>query len=191
VPGRLSARGAHRPAAGADASAAHELTALKKTAIVSGVVVAGLAAVLLVLRLVGLEPRERWPGLWLTGEVVTAPISDWSFTDRYPTIAVQTRAWYGLPHSVTVTCTAMDGHLYLTSVYPPGLEFPRDRPWNRYVMRDPHVRLKIGPQVYDRTLMLVTDPAEKDAVLAAKAKKYPRQTAVDKSRVHVFRVGPA
>jgi hypothetical protein len=190
VPGRLSARGAHRPAAAADAPAADELTALKKTLIVAGVVVACLAAALVVLRLVGLEPRERWPGLWLTGQVVTTPVSDWSFTDRYPTIAVQTRSWYGLPHSVTVTCTALDGRLYLTSVYPPGLEFPRDRHWNRNVMRDPHVRLKKGTQVYDRTLALVTDPAEKDAVLAAKAKKYPRQTAVDKSRVHVFRVGP-
>ncbi len=153
--------------------------------------VAGLAVALVVLSLVGLDPQERWPGLWLRGEVVTTPVSDWSFTDTYPTIAVQTRSWYGLPHSVTVTCTALDGRLYLTSVYPPGREFPRDRLWNRNVMRDPRVRLKVGARVYDRTLALVSDPAEKDAVLAAKAKKYPRQTAVDKSRIHVFRVGPA
>ncbi len=153
-------------------------------------VVACLMAALIVLRLVGLDPRERWPGLWLTGEVVTAPVPDWSFTDKYQTIFVQTRSWYGLPHSVTVTCTAYDGRLYLTSVYRPGLEFPRDRLWNKNVLRDPRVRLKIGTQVYDRTLALVTDAAEKDAVLAAKAKKYPRQTAADKSRVYVFRVGP-
>lgn len=153
--------------------------------------VAGVAVGLVVLSLVGLDPQERRPGLWLRGEVVTAPVADWSFTDRSPTIAVQTRSWYGLPHSVTVTCTALDGHLYLTSVYPPGLEFPRDRLWNRNVMRDSRVRLKIGAQVYDRTLAVVSDPAEKDAVLAAKAMKYPRQTAVDKSRVHVFRVGPS
>ncbi|HEU4439480.1 MAG TPA: hypothetical protein VFT36_09515, partial [Methylomirabilota bacterium] len=108
-----------------------------------------LVAGLVVLRVVGLEPRERTPGLWLTGEVVSAPVSDWSFTDRYQTIAVQTRSWYGLPHSVTVTCTALDGRLYLTSNYPPGLEFPRDRRWNANVMRDPHVRLKVGSRVYD------------------------------------------
>jgi hypothetical protein len=191
VPGCLPARGAHRAAADSDAPAADELIALKKALIGAGVVVACLAAALVVLRLVGLEPRERWPGLWLTGEVVTAPVADWSFTDRYQTVAVQTRSWYGLPHSVTVTCTALDGRLYLTSVYPPGLEFPRDRHWNRNIMRDPRVRLKIGAQVYDRRLALVTDPVERDAVLAAKAKKYPRQTAVDKSRVHVFRVEPA
>jgi hypothetical protein len=40
-------------------------------------------AALIVLRGVGLDPRERWPGLWLKGEVVTTLPSDWSFTDTY------------------------------------------------------------------------------------------------------------
>lgn len=153
--------------------------------------VACLVAALVVLGVIGLDPRERWAGLWLRGEVVTAPVADWSFTDKYPTIYLQTRSWYGLPHSVTVTSTAIGDRLYLTSVYRPGLVFPRDRLWNKNVLRDPRVRLKIGGQVYDRTLALVTDAAEKDAVLAAKATKYPRQAATDTSRVYVFRVGPA
>jgi len=154
-------------------------------------VVACLVVALIVLRMVGLDPRERWPGLWLEGEVVATLPSDWAFTDTYQTIFLQTRSWYGLPHSVTVTCTALDGRLYLTSVYPPGLEFPRGRLWNRNVARDPHVRLKIGTRVYDARLVPVTDAAEQDAVLAAKAKKYPRLPLADKSRVHVFRVEPA
>jgi len=104
---------------------------------------------------------------------------------------VQTRSWYGLPHSVTTTITAHDGKLYLTSVYRPGGRFPDDRLWNRNIMRDPHVRLKIGDRVFDRTVALVTDPAEKDAVLATKAKKYPRQRVTDKNLVYVFRVQPA
>jgi hypothetical protein len=156
-----------------------------------GVLVVVVVVALVTLRIVGLDPGERRPGLWLKGEAIKQPVTDWSFTDRYPTIFVQTHSWYGLPHSVTVTCTALDGQLYLTSVYRAGLQFPRDRLWNKNVLRDPHVRLKIGPQVYDRTLTLVPDGAEKDAVLVAKAKKYPRQAAADKSRVYVFRVGPA
>jgi hypothetical protein len=55
-------------------------------------------------------------------------------------------------------------------------------------MRDPHVRLKIGDRVYDRTLALVEDPAERDAVLLAKAKKYPRLRTPPKASVYVFRV---
>ena len=41
-------------------------------------------------------------------------------------------------------------------------------------MRDPHVRIKIGDKLYDRTLVLVTDPAEMDAVLQVREKKYPQ-----------------
>jgi len=155
-----------------------------------GLVLVGLAGVLATLSVVGLEPHDRRPGLWLTGTRVTAPVGDWSFTDRYQTIFVQTRSWYGLPHSVTTVCVAYEGRLYLTSTYPPGGRFPRDRAWNRNVVRDPRVRLKIGAELYDATLAVVTDPAEKVAVLEAKARKYPRLSAVDTRRVHVFRVSP-
>jgi len=57
-------------------------------------------------------------------------------------------------------------------------------------VRDPHVRLKIGDKLYDQTLALVTDEAEKDAVLEAKAKKYPQLPVFEKSRVFVFRAQP-
>jgi hypothetical protein len=161
---------------------------MKKLRFVAGAVVACVLLALVALRVLGLDPRERRPGLWLTGQSVTTPVTDWSFTDQFQTIYVQTRAWYGLPHSVTTTVTAYNGHLYLTSVYRPGMRFPDDRLWNKSVLRDPHVRLKIGDRVFDGTAALVTDAAEKDAVLDAKAKKYPRQRATDKSLVHVFRV---
>lgn len=162
----------------------------KALLIVVGALLACAAVALVTLRIVGLDPKDRRPGLWLTGELVTKPVTDWSFTDKYPTIFVQTRSRYGLPHSVTTSCTAHNGALYLTSVYRPGGQFPRDRLWNANVVRDPHVRLKIGDQVFDRTAALVTDPAERDAVLETKAKKYPRQRVSDKSLVYVFRVQP-
>jgi len=57
-------------------------------------------------------------------------------------------------------------------------------------VRDPRVRLKIGDKLYDQTLALVTDEAEKDAVLEAKAKKYPQLPVVEKRRVYVFKVLP-
>jgi hypothetical protein len=162
----------------------------RKLSIAVGVLLAGLVAAVVVLAIVGVDPRERRPGLWLRGELVTRPVTDWSFTEKYPNIFVQTRSWYGLPHSVTTTITAHDGRVYLTSVYRPGAQFPRARLWNTNIMRNPHVRLKIGDQVFDRTVALVTDPAEKAAVLETKAKKYPRQRTVDQSLVYVFRVQP-
>jgi hypothetical protein len=133
--------------------------------IIGGILVC-LVLVLLVLRVTGLEPKGRRPGLWLKGDVVTTPVADWSFTDKIPTIEFQTRTWYLLPHSVIVWGIAYNGQLYITA--PPG------RNWATNVARDPHVRLKIGNQLYDRTLSFVTDPVEKEGVLQARARKYPQ-----------------
>ena len=156
----------------------------------AAIVVVGLVVALVALRVVGLDPRERRPGLWLDGERAAAPVADWSFTDKYPTIYVQTRSWYLLPHSVTVTCVTHDGQLYLTSVFRAGSPFPEGKLWTSNVMRDPHVRLKIGARVFDETVSLVTDAAVRDAVLESKAKKYPGQRVSKASTVYVFRVRP-
>ena len=147
-----------------------------------------LALLLMVLSITGFEPRQRTPGLWLKGNIVTTPVADWSFTDKYPTVKVQTRTWYLLPHSVTTYCVAYNGQLYLTSVYPPGVEYPHGRGWNENVARDPHVRIKIGDQLYDRTLSYVTGPAEKAGVFQAKRKKYPQQIIAPNSTVQMFHV---
>src|SRR5947209_2578352 len=90
---------------------------MKRFFVIGGsLVVIGVVVALLALCIVGLDPRERRPGLWLTGERVATPVTDWSFTDKHPTIYIQTRSGYLLPHSVTITCVAHDGQLYLTSV---------------------------------------------------------------------------
>ena len=49
--------------------------------IVGGILVC-LALVLVVLRITGLNPHDRIPGLWLTGDLVTTPVTDWSFCDE-------------------------------------------------------------------------------------------------------------
>ncbi len=142
---------------------------------------------LILVRAMGFEPRDRSPGLWLSGEVVTTPVTDWSFTDQIEHVYVETRTWYSIPHSVTTYCTTYNGELYLTSTYPRAAEFPGDRSWNHNVVRDPHVRLKIGDRIYERLVSLVTDPAEKTAVLDSKAKKYPDLRRAEEDRVHVLR----
>ncbi len=154
-----------------------------------GVVVV-VAVALVTLRFTGLDPHERRPGLWLRGQPVTEHVSDWAFTDRYPTIYLETQSPYLLPHSVTITCVAHNGQLYLTSVYREGLAFPQGKRWTDNVSRDPHVRLKIGDRVYDQTVQLVTDPAERAAVLEEKAKKYPAQRVPKTATVYLFRVLP-
>ncbi len=138
--------------------------------IIVGILVC-LVLALLVLRVTGLEPKDRRPGLWLKGDLVTTPVTDWSFTDKVANVELETRTWYLIPHSVKINCVAYNGQLYVSTVNPLGINTPHN--WNVNVARDPHVRLKIGNQVYDRVLRAVTDPAEKAAVLQARVKKYP------------------
>ena len=78
-----------------------------------------LAVTLLTLRVTGLEPQYldlndlrahhmiARPGLWLKGEIVTTPVTNWSFVDKleHPgrslnTVLVETRTPYFIPHWV-------------------------------------------------------------------------------------------
>jgi len=147
-----------------------------------------LALALTVLRITGLEPRNTRPGLWLKGELVTTPVADWSFTDKFRTVKLQTKSWYLLPHSVTITCVAYNGQLYLDSIYGEGGDYPHGRRWNDNVKRDPHVRIKIGNQLFDRRVVPVTDAAEVTAVETQKTKKYRNQRMPANSTVVVFHV---
>jgi hypothetical protein len=114
-------------------------------------------------------------------------VSDWSFVDQYETLLVQTRTPYFLPHSVTTNCQTYNGQLYLTSTYSEGGEFP-GRFWNKNIVRDPRVRLKIGNRLYDARLEVVTNRAEKEALIESKMKKYPEWKNPGFENVHVFRV---
>ena len=158
-----------------------------------GSIVIVLAAVLLLLSVTGFEPKDcpptdkslscKLPGLWLKGEPVSTPVTDWSFTDQIPQIKIQTQTPFLLPHSVTIWCAVHDGNLYVTSY--------RGRQWVENIIRDPHVRLKIADKVFDRTLSIVDDPAEKAGVLQSKGRKYPHWKVPSVSASAVFRVNPA
>jgi hypothetical protein len=157
-----------------------------------GSIIIGLVVLLLLLSFTGFEPKDcpptdralscKMPGLWLKGERVTSPVTDWSFTDKVQQIKIQTQTPFLLPHSVTIWCAVYNGNLYVSSY--------RGRLWVEDTIRDPHVRLKIADQVYDRDLSVVNDPAEKAAVLQAKGKKYPQWKVPAVDTATVFRVVP-
>jgi hypothetical protein len=158
---------------------------------IAGSIVICLVLLLVVLRFTGFEPKDcltasslacRAPGLWLRGEPVTTPVTDWSFTEKIQSVKVQTQTPLLLPYSVSAWCAVYNGNLYLTSY--------RGRRWVEDIIRDPHVRLKIGDGLFDRTFSLIDDPAEKAAVLQAKGKKYPQWKVPSVSTATVFRVNP-
>ena len=48
-----------------------------------------LVLALITLPIVGLEPQDRRPGLWVKGELVTTPFTDWSFTNQFEEIYLE------------------------------------------------------------------------------------------------------
>jgi hypothetical protein len=122
-----------------------------------------MVLVLVVLRITGLNPAGPRAGFWVSGNLVSTPVTDWSFADSYKTIEVQTNTWYLIPHSVTIYCVSYQSHLYLSAI---------GKMWNRNVVRDPRVRIKIANELYDRTVVYVNDPAEFWRVEQMLAKKY-------------------
>jgi hypothetical protein len=163
---------------------------MKKTLKIAGSIIIGLVVLLLILSFTGFAPKVcaptdkslscRVPGLWLKGEPVTNPVTDWSFTDKIPEIQIETQTPFLLPHSVTIWCAVYNGNLYLTSY--------RGRLWVEDAIRHPQVRLKIAGQLFDRTLTVVSDPVQKTAVLQTKGKKYPEWKVPSASVATVFRV---
>jgi len=152
------------------------------------VIVIVVVVLLVVLRITGFPPTVFGAGLWLSGHRVTQPVADWSFTDNYPTVEIQTNTRYLLPHSVRIYCVTYNGQLYLNSIVPKGApQYPLGRQWNQDVARDPHVRLKIGDNLYDLTLRYVTDPAEHDGAMQNTFKKYPKFRPQAGTTYNVFR----
>ncbi len=138
---------------------------------------------LLTLRVTGLEPgyidpasaafveagRTARPGLWLSGEVVREPVTNWDWVNqvndpvRGNTIMLETRAWYGLPHSVTVNLVPRGDKLYVSGSeqdFRLQKEFPYSKSWWANIERDPRIRMKIDGKIYEMTVALVADRAE-------------------------------
>ncbi len=96
-------------------------------------------------------------------------MTDWDWVNQFgdafseQATELETRTWYGIPHSVTVLLVPDGDKLYLQSsaqTFRLNREFPAGKAWWRNVERDPRVRLKIGGKLYEMTVVLIQDRAE-------------------------------
>ena len=156
------------------------MRALKVSLMVVGTLV---VVSLLTLRVTGLEPRyidpsspafvesgrTAWPGLWLKGEVVREAVTNWDWANdvsdpiRKNSIMLETRTWYGIPHSVTISPTGRGDKLYIGGSeqdFRLQKEFPDSKAWWANIVRDPRVRMKIDGKIYEMTVSLIADRAE-------------------------------
>ena len=146
-------------------------------------VAALLVVSVLTLRVTGLEPRyidpasaafaeagrTAWPGLWLKGEVVREPVTEWDWTNqvndpiRGNSIMLETRTWYGLPHSVTINLVPLGDTLYISGSQQDSRlmqTFPDAKSWWANIERDPRIRMKIDGKLYEMTAVLLANRAE-------------------------------
>ncbi len=117
-----------------------------------------------------IAPSGSRAGLWLTGEAAETP-ADWGFADDHREIAIEVRAPYLLPHSVTIWCATLEGQLYV------GARSPETKRWPGWIERDPNVRLAIGDRIYEGRLAQVEDPQQNDRIRQAYSKKYELEPA--------------
>ncbi len=154
--------------------------------------------------------------LGLSGTPVTAPITDWSFADAVRTVQIETHPWWLIPYTVTVSAARAGEHLYLYAEYKAPLpgkpdlrdDFPNVRRWNKNLVRDPRIRVKVGDRLITGTAEQVPEPpgvapevsfdgtSEYERVRKAFADKFPgiRRNAErppdQRDKMHFFRITP-
>lgn len=89
------------------------------------------------------------PGGALSGEVVTEPVTDWSFADDL-FVDLETRPED--PYSVELNYVVRDGKLYIDPA--------EGRTWFDHIRADPRVRVRFGGKIYPVTAVLVGQPGE-------------------------------
>ena len=94
-------------------------------------------------------PVLMFPGGELRGEVVTAPVSDWSFVDS---MFVDLEVRPEKPYSVELNYVVRDGHLYIDPA--------EGRRWLEYLREDDRVRVRFGDEIYPLRAVLVGRPGE-------------------------------
>ena len=115
---------------------------------------------------VGCQPKDVMPGTWVRGDLIEEQVDDWRFTREIEEIFIETRAWYGIPHSTTIWCAEHSGGLYI------GSYGDQKKRWEKNIARNPEARLAIAGKIYAVTVTPVTDRALIDALHATYTQKY-------------------
>ena len=96
-------------------------------------------------------PFLVFPGGELSGEIVTEPVTDWSFLDdRF--IDLETRP--DDPYSVELNYFVRDGQLFIDPA--------EGRRWLDHIRADARVRARFGSKIYPLRAVLVGQPGELD-----------------------------
>jgi len=115
-------------------------------------------------------PIGPLPGGALSGEVGPSEVSDWSFADGVENAQLETRPTD--PHSVNTWFAGVGEALYVPTSMILGPKTPTKRSWVAHVAENPHVRIRLGETVYERTARPVENAAEFERARLALEARY-------------------
>ena len=148
-------------------------------------IVVTFALVLGVVLLFRTEPLAIIPGGRLSGEDVTVPVTDWSFTEQYTTVTLEVRA--SDPYSVNTSSLFHDGVLYVPS------GFGGESRWAQFLLQDSNMRLRVGQKLYKVRATREINPMLVRELYEEWVQRYPGQagnTAEEIAQVWFFRIDP-
>ncbi len=153
---------------------------------VAGALIAILVTFALVIGLFLLfrtEPLAIIPGGRLSGEEVTVPVTDWSFTEQYTTVTLEVRS--SDPYSVNTSSLLYDGVLYVPSGR------GGESRWAQFLLQDSNMRLRVGNKLYKVRATRVENPMLLRELYEEWVQRYPGQagrTAEEIVQMWFFRI---
>ncbi len=146
-------------------------------------IVVTLALVLGLVLLFRTEPLAIIPGGRLSGEEVTVPVTDWSFTEQYTTVTLEVRSTD--PYSVNTSSLLHDGVLYVPSGR------GGESRWAQFLLQDSNMRLRVGHKLYKVRATRVINPMLIRELYEVWGQRYPSQagrTAEEIAQLWFFRI---
>lgn len=141
------------------------------------------AVALLALLALGCGPIGPFPGGELSGDVATAPPTDWSFTDTEMTVQLETRP--SKPYSVNLWGVSIGDRFYLASGR------GGEANWVGYIADDPNVRLRVGNTIYELRAVRVENETYGERFLEALKRKYDWEpSGRERDEAWLFRLDP-
>ena len=110
-------------------------------------------------------PCERTPGVYLSGERVAEPVTDWTFANQVQLCQIQTRSGL-LPHAINLNCMADSrGDLFLSCSECEG------KRWSTAALENPAGYIRLEGLVYPINLRRLRESSELDNAWQTRARK--------------------
>ena len=150
---------------------------------IGALVLASIVGLVAGVARLGDGPLGPFPGGVLIGELVQAPVDDWSFLDSIDRVEFQVSPAH--PRSLTVWIMTHQGRPYVPAA------FATRKSWPREVIEDGRVVLRVEQRLYELEATLVRDHSTRLALEKEMAAKYGGESAAEpRDGTWYFRLDP-